>query len=88
MLVGHSLGGWAAAEIATKTTSDIDRLVLIDPIGIKVGPPDRLDIPDIFAMPQDQLNSLLYAEPNKWKLGSDENDRCGIARRALATARR
>jgi pimeloyl-ACP methyl ester carboxylesterase len=67
VLVGHSLGGWAAAEIATKSTSDIDHLVLIDPIGIKVGPPDRLDIPDIFAMPQDQLNSLLYAEPNKWK---------------------
>ena len=55
VLVGHSIGGWTAAEIATKTTRDIDKLVLIAPVGIKVGPVDRLDIPDIYAMPQDQL---------------------------------
>jgi pimeloyl-ACP methyl ester carboxylesterase len=67
VLVGHSLGGWTAAEMATKTTADIDRLVLVDPVGIKVGPTDRLDIPDVYAMSQDQLNSMLYAEPDKWK---------------------
>ena len=30
------------------------RLVLVGPVGVKVGPPDKLDIPDIFAMPQEQ----------------------------------
>jgi hypothetical protein len=35
--------------------------VLIAPVGIKVGPVDRLDIPDIFAMPQ-QDQRLLYVE--------------------------
>jgi pimeloyl-ACP methyl ester carboxylesterase len=67
LLVGHSIGGWTAAEIATKTTHNIDRLVLVGPVGIKVGPVDRLDIPDIYAMPEDQLDALLYADPAKWR---------------------
>jgi pimeloyl-ACP methyl ester carboxylesterase len=66
MLMGHSIGGWTAAEMATKCTHAIDRIVLIGPVGIKVGPVDRLDIPDIYAMSQDQLNGLLYAEPERW----------------------
>ena len=67
LLVGHSIGGWSAAELATKTTERIDRIVLVAPVGIKVGPVDRLDIPDIFVMPDDQLDRLRYAEPEKWR---------------------
>jgi pimeloyl-ACP methyl ester carboxylesterase len=67
VLIGHSIGGWAAAEMATKATNRIDRLVLVGPVGIKVGPVDRLDVPDIFAMSQDALNALVYAEPDKWR---------------------
>src|SRR5262249_35738758 len=33
VLVGVSLGGWVAAEIATKTTERIRRLVLANPVG-------------------------------------------------------
>ncbi|MGH6739500.1 MAG: alpha/beta fold hydrolase [Bradyrhizobium sp.] len=64
-LVGHSVGGWTAAEMATKSTAAIDKLVLMAPVGIKVGPVDRLDIPDIYAMAQDKLDALLYADPEK-----------------------
>jgi pimeloyl-ACP methyl ester carboxylesterase len=67
VLIGHSIGGWTAAELATKSTERIARVVLVAPVGIKVGPVDRLDIPDVFAMPQDQMESLLYAEPEKWR---------------------
>ena len=28
------------------------RLVMVGPVGVKIGPADKLDIPDIFAMPQ------------------------------------
>ena len=66
-LLGHSIGGWTAAEIATKSTSAIARLVLVAPVGIKVGPVDKLDIPDIYAMSDDQVERLLYAEPDKWR---------------------
>lgn len=62
-LVGASLGGWIAAEIAAKLPAWLERLVLVAPIGVKLGPPDRLDIPDIFAMPQETLHRLLHHDP-------------------------
>jgi len=62
-LVGASIGGWIAAEIATKTPAWLEKLVLVAPVGVKLGPPDRLDIPDIFAMPQDRLHRLLHHDP-------------------------
>lgn len=62
-LVGASIGGWIAAEIAAKTPSWLDRLVLVAPCGVKLGPPDRLDIPDMFAMPEAQLHRLLHHDP-------------------------
>ena len=33
-LVGFSIGGWIAAEMATKVPERIDRLVLIGPVGV------------------------------------------------------
>jgi pimeloyl-ACP methyl ester carboxylesterase len=68
ILVGASIGGWVAAEMATKATRLLDRLVLIGPVGIKVGPVDRLDVPDIFAMPQREVDRLFYAQPEQWRL--------------------
>jgi pimeloyl-ACP methyl ester carboxylesterase len=67
LLVGHSIGGWTAAEMASKSTERIDRIVLAAPVGIKVGSVDQLDIPDIFALPDDQVDRLRYAEPEKWR---------------------
>jgi pimeloyl-ACP methyl ester carboxylesterase len=32
-------------------------------VGVKVGPADKLDIPDIFAMPQAEAQKLLYHDP-------------------------
>jgi pimeloyl-ACP methyl ester carboxylesterase len=66
-LVGHSIGGWTAAELATKSTHDIGKLILIAPVGIKVGPVDQLDIPDIYAMSEQQLEKLRFADPDKWR---------------------
>jgi pimeloyl-ACP methyl ester carboxylesterase len=67
-VVGTSLGGWIAADLATKVPERIRRLVLVGPVGVKVGSADKLDIPDIFAMPQDQANKLVYHDPEKMKL--------------------
>src|SRR5690349_7207669 len=41
-IVGASLGGWIAAEMATKAPERCSRLVLASPIGVKTGPVDRL----------------------------------------------
>ena len=64
-LVGFSLGGWIAAEIATKVPERLLRLALIGPVGVKTGSPDKLDIPDVFAMPQERLNLLRFHDPRK-----------------------
>ena len=64
-LVGCSIGGWIAAEMATKVPERIRRLVMVGPVGIKVGPPDKLDIPDIFAMPQSEAQKLIFHDPDK-----------------------
>lgn len=70
-LVGASLGGWIAADLATKNTSRIARIVLVSPVGIKVGPRDSLDIPDIFFTPQDELDALTSANPAKTKFTAE-----------------
>jgi pimeloyl-ACP methyl ester carboxylesterase len=64
-VVGTSLGGWIAAEMATKVPERIRRLVLVGPVGVKVGRPDK---PDIFALPQDEANKLVYHDPERMKV--------------------
>jgi pimeloyl-ACP methyl ester carboxylesterase len=88
-VVGCSLGGWLAAEIATKSPERIGKLVLVGPVGVKVGPPDKLDIPDIFAMSQDKVARLVFHDLEKGRLDfasmSDE-DLTTIARNRETTA--
>ena len=44
-LIGHFIGGWLAAEMATMCPHLVDKLVLVDAAGIK---PERGEIADIF----------------------------------------
>ena len=44
-LIGCSVGGWIAAEMATKAPERFTKLVLVGPVGVKTGSPDRLDVP-------------------------------------------
>lgn len=62
-LVGCSLGGWIAADVASKAPERIGKLALVGPVGVKVGPSDKLDIPDIFALPQETVERLLFHAP-------------------------
>lgn len=76
-IVGCSVGGWIAAEMATKTPERVRRLVMVGPVGVKTGSADRLDIPDIFAMPQADVQKLLFHDPAKMatdtsKMSDDE----------------
>jgi pimeloyl-ACP methyl ester carboxylesterase len=64
-VVGFSMGGWIAAEIAVKSTARIARIVLVDAVGIKIS--DRLtrDIVDMFAMDPGELNRISYHDVSK-----------------------
>ncbi len=61
-LVGFSLGGWIAAEIATKNCNRIGRLALVDPYGIKVGGRWDRDIQDIWFLDKETVQDLKYAD--------------------------
>jgi len=50
ILMGFSMGGWAAAEIAAINTQRFSKLVLVDSVGIKPGGPFDRDIADVFAI--------------------------------------
>ncbi len=67
-IIGCSIGGWIAAELATKSPERVRKLVLVGPEGVKVGPPDRLDIPDIYAMPAEELERISYHNPAQMQI--------------------
>ena len=65
VLIGFSLGGWIAAEIAIRCTHRFAKLVLVGPVGIKIGDRETRDIPDIFATAPDQVARLTFHDPAK-----------------------
>jgi pimeloyl-ACP methyl ester carboxylesterase len=67
-MIGCSIGGWIAAELAAKTPDRFEKLVLVGPEGVKTGRRDQLDIPDIFALPQEEMARLRFHDPAKAKI--------------------
>ena len=67
-LIGCSVGGWIAAEMATKAPERFRRIVMVGPVGVKTGPADRLDIPDIFALPQAEVERLTFHDPDAMRM--------------------
>jgi pimeloyl-ACP methyl ester carboxylesterase len=63
LLVGASFGGWVAVELAVRSSERISGMVLVDPLGIKVGERTDRDIADIYAARPDDKLALLYASP-------------------------
>jgi pimeloyl-ACP methyl ester carboxylesterase len=47
-LIGLSFGGWLAAEIAVTCAHRLDKLILVDPVGIKIGGREERDVVDVF----------------------------------------
>jgi pimeloyl-ACP methyl ester carboxylesterase len=65
VLMGFSLGGWIAAEIAVRCTHRFGRLVLVGPVGIKISDRETRDLPDIFATAPEQVARLTSHDPAK-----------------------
>ena len=66
-LLGLSFGGWLAAEIAVTCSHRVDKLILVDAVGIKVGDRETRDIVDIFAITQDKIDELAFFNPQAGK---------------------
>jgi pimeloyl-ACP methyl ester carboxylesterase len=65
ILVGACFGGWIAAEMAVRDTRRFGKLVLVGPLGIKVGGVMDRDIADMHAMTRDEYMRLAWAEPRR-----------------------
>ena len=65
ILMGFSMGGWLAAEIAVMYTSRFSKLVLVDSVGIKPGGKFDRDIADVFALPADDLLRAAWHDRSK-----------------------
>jgi pimeloyl-ACP methyl ester carboxylesterase len=63
VLVGACFGGWVAAEIMVRSSARFSRLVLVDPLGIKLGGRETRDIADMHALPHDEYLRLAWADP-------------------------
>ena len=59
LLVGHSLGGMIAAEMAAVNNASVEKLALIAPAGVWL---DAHPIPDMFAMTPFELPGYLFAD--------------------------
>jgi pimeloyl-ACP methyl ester carboxylesterase len=62
-VLGFSLGGWIAAEMATKNDTRFAKLVLVAPYGIKVGGPTDRDIADIYLLHPDEVQRRKWHDP-------------------------
>lgn len=59
-LVGHSMGGMIAAEMACLNSERVGKLGLISPLGLWL---DELPIPDLFAVTPLEIPALLFSDP-------------------------
>lgn len=62
-VVGNSMGGWIACEMALLDSSRLGRLVLVDAVGIEVaGHP----VADFFSLTPRQVAELAYCDPDRF----------------------
>lgn len=62
-LLGFSFGGWLAAELAVMSCHKIERLVLVDSVGIKVSDRETPDITDVFNTHPDDVKRCTWHDP-------------------------
>jgi pimeloyl-ACP methyl ester carboxylesterase len=89
VVIGCSMGGWIAAEMAVRCSDRLARLVLVGALGIKVGDRETRDIPDIFALHPDEVRSLQYRDPARTAVdyaALSDDELTVIARNREATA--
>jgi pimeloyl-ACP methyl ester carboxylesterase len=83
VLVGACFGGWIAAEMAVRNTAALSRLVLVAPLGIKVGGHLDRDITDMHAITRADLMRKAWADPAKGEIDYtklSDTELAGVAR--------
>jgi pimeloyl-ACP methyl ester carboxylesterase len=64
-VIGNSIGGWIAAEMAIHASPRISGVVLVDAGGLQV---DDHPAADFFSLTPDQVTEMAYYEPDKFRV--------------------
>ena len=62
-ILGFGMGGWIAAEIAVRCPHTVERLVLVDSVGIKISDRETRDIADPFIESGPAMQAMLWNDP-------------------------
>jgi pimeloyl-ACP methyl ester carboxylesterase len=65
-LIGFSFGGWLAAEAAVTRPAKLARLILVDPVGIRISDRETRDILDIFNVHPDVVCAKTFVDPDRF----------------------
>src|SRR5438132_7412718 len=65
MVIGSSVGGWIASELAVRDTARLSSIVLVDAIGIQV---EGHPIADVFPLTPDELLALSFHNPAAFRI--------------------
>ena len=63
VLMGLSFGAWLAAEVAVASSHRLKQLVLVDPVGIKLGGRESRDILDVFNVNPAEVRRCSWHDP-------------------------
>jgi pimeloyl-ACP methyl ester carboxylesterase len=67
-VVGNSIGGWIAAELALLGSHRVEKVVLVDAVGIEV---EGHPVADFFALDFPTIAKLSYFDPEKFRIDPD-----------------
>jgi pimeloyl-ACP methyl ester carboxylesterase len=81
-VVGLSFGGWLAAEVAAQGHPRLARLVLADPVGIKISGRDTADILDVFNRSPAEVRRAAWHDPDRYAPDFDAMEDAEIVRYA------
>lgn len=65
-VLGFSFGGWLAAELAAACSHRLDKLILVDPLGVKISDRETPDILDVFNKSPDEVRRCSWHDPDKF----------------------
>jgi pimeloyl-ACP methyl ester carboxylesterase len=86
-VIGNSIGGWVAAEVALLANPRISGVVLVDAVGLQL---DAHPIVDFFSLTMDQVADLSYANPDGFRIdvsGFSDEQRARMATNRAALQR-
>ncbi len=74
VIMGISMGGWLAAELAVMSTRRMSKLIFVDSVGVKHGGPTDRDIADVFALAGPDLAAIMWHDPSNAPKPADMTD--------------